>query len=82
MYWYQEAEYSKIERNSKAGAKINKIGKRHLINKPGSDKNHPKEKEMQKGKVVVWGGFTHSWGKKKSKRRGRKDSSTQLNAEF
>ena len=81
MYWYQEAEYSKIERNSKAGAKINKIGRRHLISKPGSDKNHPKEKEI-KGKVVVRGGFTHSWGKKRSRRQGRKDNSTQLNAEF
>ena len=26
---------------------------------------------MQKGKVVVWGGFTNSWGKKRSKRQGR-----------
>ena len=24
------------------------------------NQNHPQEKEMQKGKVVVWGGFTHN----------------------
>ena len=37
-----------------------------------SDQNHPQEKVMQEGKVVVWGGFTNSRGKKKSKRRRRK----------
>ena len=36
-------------------------------------KNHPKEKEMQEGKVVVWGGFTNSWGKKGTERKGRKE---------
>ena len=30
------------------------------------------EKEMQEGKMVVWGGFMNSWGKKRSKRQGRK----------
>ena len=30
----------------------------------GSEQNHPKEKEMQEDKVVVWGGFTNSWAKK------------------
>ena len=25
---------------------------------------HPQEKEMQKGKIVVWGGLTNSWEKK------------------
>ena len=33
------------------------------------DKNHLKEKEMQEGKVVFWGGFTNSWGKKGSERQ-------------
>ena len=23
--------------------------------------NHPGEKQMQKGKIFVWGGFTNSW---------------------
>ena len=27
---------------------------------------------MQEGKVVVWGGFTSSWGKKRSEKQGRK----------
>ena len=27
---------------------------------------------MQEGKVVVWGGFTNSWGKKRSGKPGRK----------
>ena len=31
-----------------------------------------KDKEMQEGKVVIWGGFTSSWGKKRSKKQGRK----------
>ena len=37
-----------------------------------SDQNHTKGKEMQEGKVVVWGGFKNSWGKKRSERQGRK----------
>ena len=31
----------------------------------GGDQNHPQEKEMQEGKVVVWGGFTNIWGQKR-----------------
>ena len=38
----------------------------------GSDQDHPKEKEMQKGKMVVWGGLTNSWERKRSKRQRRK----------
>jgi len=38
----------------------------------GSDQNHPKEKEIQEGKVVVWGGFTCNWGKKIREREGKK----------
>ena len=30
------------------------------------------QKAMQEGKMVVWGGFTNSWGKKRSKRQRRK----------
>ena len=40
-------------------------------------KNHPQEKEMQEGKVVVWGGFINSWGKKKTKKQGRKGKPTE-----
>ena len=32
----------------------------------GSDRDHLQEKETQKGKMVVWGGFTNSWEKKRS----------------
>ena len=31
-----------------------------------SEQKHCKEKEMQKGKVVVWGGLTNSCEKKRS----------------
>ena len=34
--------------------------------------DHPHEKEMQKGKMVVWGGLTKSWEKKRCKRQRRK----------
>ena len=48
-------------------------------------KNSPQEKEMQKGKMVVWGGLTNSWVKTKkklSKGKGEKEGYTHLNAEF
>ena len=35
-------------------------------------KNIPKKKEMQKVKMNVWGGFTNSWGEKRSERQKRK----------
>ena len=38
----------------------------------GSDQDHPQEKEMQKGKMVVWGGLTNSWEKKRSERQRRR----------
>ena len=38
----------------------------------GSDQNYAKEKEMQKGKVIVRGGFTNNWEQKRSERQGRK----------
>ena len=41
-------------------------------NTGGSEQNHPKEKEMQEGSGIVWGGFSNSWGKKRNKRKGRK----------
>ena len=37
-----------------------------------SDQDHPQEKEMQKGKMVVGGGFTYSYEKKRSERQRRK----------
>jgi len=38
----------------------------------GSDQYHPQEKELQKGKIVVWGGLTNSCEKKRGKRQRRK----------
>ena len=50
----------------------------------GGDQNHHQEKEMQEGKVVIWGGLTNSWEEKqKGKEEEReKERYTQLNAEF
>ena len=40
----------------------------HRMNGP----NHPKEKEMQEGKVIIWGGFTNDREKKqKAKEKGK-----------
>ena len=38
----------------------------------GSDQDHPQEKEMQKGKMVVRGGLTNSWEKMRTERQRRK----------
>ena len=48
----------------------------------GSDQDHPQEKEMQKGKTVVWEGLTNSYEKNRSERQGEKERYTHLNAEF
>ena len=48
----------------------------------GSDQNHPKEKAMQEGKVVVWGNLANSGEKKRSKRQRRRERYMQLNSEF
>ena len=45
-------------------------------------KTIPIEKKCKKGKMVVWGGLTNSWEKKRSKRQGEKERYTHLNAEF
>ena len=37
-----------------------------------SDQDHPQEKEIQKGKMVVGGGLTNSCEKKRSERQRRK----------
>ena len=36
------------------------------------DQDHPHGKEMQKSKMAVWGGFTNSCEKKRSKKQRRK----------
>ena len=35
----------------------------------GSDQDHPQEKEMQNGKMVVWVGLTNSWGENRRERQ-------------
>ena len=43
----------------------------------GNDQNHPQEEEIQKGKMIVWGGLKNKWEKKKSKysKKKKKDIS-------
>ena len=48
----------------------------------GSDQDHPQEKEMKKGKMVVWGDLINSWEKKRSERQRRKERYKHLNAEL
>ena len=49
----------------------------------GSDQNHPKEKEVQVGKMDVWVDFTNSWEKKKKwKEREKGKDMPPLNADF
>ena len=44
----------------------------------GRDQEHPQEKEMQKGKMIVWGGLI----RREVKDKGEKERYSQLNAEF
>ena len=37
----------------------------------GDDQSQPLKKEFQKGKMIVWGGLTNSWEKKRSERQRR-----------
>ena len=48
----------------------------------GSDKDHPQEKEMQKGKMAVWGGLTNSCEKMRTKSKDEKEKYKYLNAEL
>ena len=48
----------------------------------GSDQDHPKEKEIQKGKMVVWGGLKIAEKRREAKGKGEKERHTHLNAEF
>ena len=32
--------------------------------------------------MIVWGGFTNFWGKKRSEKERRKEKYTQMNVEF
>ena len=48
----------------------------------GGDQNHPQEKELQKGKRVVWADLTNSWKKKRVKGKGENERHTHSNSEF
>ena len=47
----------------------------------GSDQNNPQEKEMQKGKMAVWGGLRAA-KRREVKGKGEKERYKHLNAEF
>ena len=38
-----------------------------------TDQDHPQEKEMQKGIMVVWGGLTNSYERREAKGKGEKE---------
>ena len=46
-----------------------------------SDQDHPQEKEMEKGKMVVWEGLINE-KRREAKGKGEKERYTYLNAEF
>ena len=39
----------------------------------GSDQDHTQEKEMQKWKMIVWGGLTNSCERREVKGKGEKE---------
>ena len=47
-----------------------------------SDQDHYQEKEMQKGKMVVWGGLKTAVKRREVKNKGEKERYIHLNAEF
>ena len=48
----------------------------------GRDQDHPQEKEMQKGKMVVWEALQITEKRREANRKGEKERYTHLNAEF
>ena len=48
----------------------------------GRDQDHPQEKQMQKGKMIVWGGLKIAVKRREVKGKGEKERFTHLNAEF
>ena len=48
----------------------------------GSDQDHLQAKEMQKGKMMVWGGLTNSCERREVKGKGEKERYTHLKAEL
>ena len=48
----------------------------------GKDQDHPQEKEMQKGEIVVWGGLIIAVKRREAKGKGEKERYVHLNSEF
>ena len=48
----------------------------------GCNLNHPQEKEMQKGKMIIWEGLQIAMKRREVKGKGEKERYTYLNAEF
>ena len=48
----------------------------------GSDQDHPQEKEIQKGKMIVLGRLTNSYEKERSERQRRKRKIYPFDGEF
>ena len=42
----------------------------------------PSQRKKQEGKVVIWGGFTKSWTKKRRKNKGKRERYIQQNTGF
>ena len=51
---------------------LKNYGRRFVTLYRSSDQDHPQEKEMQRGKMVVWGGLRNSWEMMRSERQRRK----------
>ena len=50
--------------------KIMDVGLWHCTG--GSDQDYPQEKEMQQGKMIVWGGLINSWEKEEKQQAKEK----------
>ena len=57
-------------------------GRRFMTWYRSQGQDHPHGKEMQKGKMAVWGGLTNCCEKREAKSKGEKERYTCLNAEF
>ena len=60
-----------VQKHQFFGAQISSQFNSH-IHTGDRDQDHPHGKEMQKGKMAVWGGLTNSCEKKRSKKQRRK----------
>ena len=67
---YQTPYYYTVEviNKFKGSDLVDRMSERWGIVVHNTVQNHLKEKVMQKGKLVVWGGYKNSWGKKKSEK--------------